>query len=305
MSDLKVQESPSKTAVFAAVHRTLAHGAHGGPPFGPDRLASVFLPAPLRFLFRFAFLRNRVRRKIERLVPGLHAYMIARTAFFDRWFADALAAQVPQIVLLGAGYDTRAFRLARQNRCSRIFELDIAPTQQRKRACLKRAMIDLPDWLTLAPIDFERDSLSGVLAAAGWDGGQATAFLWEGVSYYLDPAAVDATLAFVRDHAGPGGALAFDFSVARSRAEAGDAYGSAAFFTVLERDHPGEAFRFSLDDEQAGEFLARRGFSHVRLMNPAEIEAAFLSREDGSSLGPVCGHFRFAEATPDQASPVR
>ncbi len=123
--------------------------------------------------------------------------MIARTAYFDSLFVDALKNNFPQIVLLGAGYDTRAYRFAKLNRDTQIFELDITPTQDRKKGCLKKARVDIPQGVKLVPIDFNKESLKDVLEEAGHKKQEQTLFIWEGVSYYLDAESVDATLGFV------------------------------------------------------------------------------------------------------------
>jgi len=61
---------------------------------------------------RFKFIRENIKNKIHKLAPGICEYVLARTAFFDKVFKDALNNKIPQIVLLGAGYDTRPYRFA-------------------------------------------------------------------------------------------------------------------------------------------------------------------------------------------------
>jgi len=119
--------------------------------------------------------------------------MIARTAYFDSLFVDALKNNFPQIVLLGAGYDTRAYRFANLNKGTQISELNIAPTQNRKKGCLKKARIDIPQSVKLVPIDFNNESLKDVLEKTGYQSQGKTLFIWEGVSYYLDAESVDST----------------------------------------------------------------------------------------------------------------
>ena len=132
-----VEHKASETAVMAALHRTIAHKAYENKPFGPDHLAEYFLPPHFKFFMRFEKLRARIREKLNKFMPGLLEFMIARTAFFDQAFQDALNQKIPQIVLLGVGYDTRAYRFADLNKGTRIMELDIQTTQDRKLNCLK------------------------------------------------------------------------------------------------------------------------------------------------------------------------
>ena len=162
-----VEQKPSETALFAALRRTLAHKEYQNQQFGPDNLAECFLPAHFRFFLKFKKIRANTKARLNEFLPGLIEYMIARTAFFDALFMDALKEGVPQIVLLGAGYDSRAYRFAKKNHGTRIFELDIAPTQNQKVKCLKRARIDIPDEVKFIPINFNTESLGDVLEN-GW-----------------------------------------------------------------------------------------------------------------------------------------
>ena len=118
-----VEKSDSETALFAALHRTIANKELKSERFGPDYLAEVFLPPHFRFFMKFQKIRVRTRKKFNKLLPGLFEYMIARTSYFDGIFIEALNKNTPQIVLLGAGYDTRAYRFAKSNNATKIIEL--------------------------------------------------------------------------------------------------------------------------------------------------------------------------------------
>ncbi len=128
-----VEQKPSETALFAALRRTIAKKEFNNEKFGPDYLAEYFLPAHFRFFLKFRKIRANTKEKLSIYLPGVNEYMIARTAHFDRLFKDALNNETPQIVLLGAGYDSRAYRFLALNQDTKIFELDIAPTQERKK----------------------------------------------------------------------------------------------------------------------------------------------------------------------------
>jgi methyltransferase (TIGR00027 family) len=115
---------------------------------------------------------------------------------------------VAQFVILGAGFDTRAYRLPNDTRV-RVFEVDTPRTQLVKRETLKKAGID-SGGVTFVPADFEKDDWLACLAAAGFDPGERTLFLWEGVTMYLDRAAVEETLRKIASTA-PGSVVAFDY----------------------------------------------------------------------------------------------
>ena len=97
---------------------------------GPDTLAEIFIPEDRRASLREPMIRQWAMK--NRIPPGMYEFMIARTAFFDQVVQRALREDLPQIVFLGAGYDSRSYRFKGMIRNTRIFELDIQPTQQHK-----------------------------------------------------------------------------------------------------------------------------------------------------------------------------
>lgn len=131
----------------------------------------------------------------------------ARTAFFD----DAIARHLDtlhQFVILGAGFDTRAYRRPTSTEV-RWFEVDVPRTQAVKREVLQKAGIDSTG-VTFVAADFEKEDWPARLESAGFDRGQPAFFLWEGVTMYLDREAVEATLRNVAGTA-RGSVVAFDY----------------------------------------------------------------------------------------------
>jgi len=110
-------------------------------------------------------------RKIfmSKIAPsGIYEYVIARTKLLDECYLDALENGFQQVVILGAGFDTRSLRFAEQNNSAKIFELDVNKTQQPKVEILNRKGVLLPEGLVFVPIDFNRQSLSDTLIRAGF-----------------------------------------------------------------------------------------------------------------------------------------
>jgi methyltransferase (TIGR00027 family) len=249
----RVEQKPSETALFSALRRTLASLKYPHTSFGPDHLAQYFLPPLFQFFLKFKTIRNRTGEKLAAAFPGLTEYIIARTVFFDRLFMDALKNETPQIVLLGAGYDTRPYRFAPSNTSSEVFELDIAPTQDRKKKCLRSARIAVPPQVKFVPINFNQDALEDVLKAAGYQLDKKTLFLWEGVSYYLTPASVIATLDFT-NQAGQGSRIGFDYTITLTSENQNRYYGAVAFTQSMRVAHAGEAMSFSLGEGDIGPF---------------------------------------------------
>jgi methyltransferase (TIGR00027 family) len=131
----------------------------------------------------------------------------ARQAFFDT-VVDRYLPGIAQFVILGAGFDTRAYRLPKDGQV-RSFEVDAPKTQAVKREMLDKAGIDTTG-VTFVAADFEKEDWLARLVDAGFDPGQPALFLWEGVMIYLDREAVEATLRKIAGTA-RGSVVAFDY----------------------------------------------------------------------------------------------
>jgi methyltransferase (TIGR00027 family) len=131
----------------------------------------------------------------------------ARTTFLDAAVARYLD-NTQQFVILGAGFDTRAYRLPASTRV-RSFEVDAPKTQAVKREVLQKAGIDSSN-VTFVAANFENEDWLARLGDAGFDRGQPSFFLWEGVTMYLDREAVEATLRKIASCA-KGSVVTFDF----------------------------------------------------------------------------------------------
>ena len=292
-----IEQKPSKTALFAALRRTLANKEFENGKFGPDDLAKCFLPPHFRFFLGFKKMRTNIKNKLDRFLPGGREYLMARTIYFDRLFVDALTNKISQIVLLGAGYDSRAYRFTNLNEGTRIFELDIAPTQDRKKKCLRKARIAVPEQVTFVPINFNRESIKDVLKKAGYHSDQKTLFMWEGVSYYLEEESVNTTLELVSKSSLNESAIAFDYTIPVSEENINNYYGVKEFTQAMKAHHANEELMFSINEGQIESFLEKRGLKMIEHLNNDEIEKTLLFNENESLMGHIIGHFRFVLAT--------
>jgi methyltransferase (TIGR00027 family) len=192
---------PSRTALGAAMHRA-RHQVHDGGRIFSDPLALRILSpeARERAITDPDEAPNRRR---------LRLFIAMRSRIAEDRLAAAVAKGLAQLVVLGAGLDTFAYRNPFPDRL-RVFEVDHPATQAWKRERLAAASIDVPATLTFAPVDFERETLAEGLAAAGFDRARPAFFTWLGVVPYLSEEAVVATLTYIASH--PGGAhVVFDY----------------------------------------------------------------------------------------------
>ena len=137
--------------------------------------------------------------------PQMAQEPAARTTFFDAALTRHLS-DIDQLVLLGAGWDTRSYRMPKAIHC---FEVDTPKTQETKRQMLKKAGLDTTR-ITFVPADFMTEDWLEKLVLAGFDPDKPTFFLWEGVTMYLDREAVESTLRKIASTAS-GSVVAFDY----------------------------------------------------------------------------------------------
>jgi methyltransferase (TIGR00027 family) len=180
-----------------AVHQVLEHGR-------------IFTdPLALRILGKNADAIDAEKEQ-EPSRRRMRIFIAARTRFAEDALSAAVEQGVRQLVVLGAGLDTYAYRGAFRDRL-RIFEVDHPATQAWKRQRLAEAAILLPSCLTFAPIDFERETLAQGLAATPFNPSEKTFFTWLGVVPYLSEEAIWSTLSFIARL--PNGAhVVFDYS---------------------------------------------------------------------------------------------
>jgi len=299
MLKLFSEEKASETAYYAAWFRACAHKDFQDQQWGPDFVAESFLSFPMKLLNKSKKFREKGKAKTNKSTPGIYEYIIARTLFFDEVFIEALKESIPQIVFLGAGYDSRGIRFKDLNNSTQIIELDMAATQNRKIKCLKKNKIKIPEYLTFAPIDFNTQSLEYVLASAGYQKGKRTLFIWEGVSMYLEAQSVRDTLTFIQQSSTTDSRLAFDFVVSFSHKDGHKYHGAKEMLQFMKDKYKNEPFRFSLDRKNITDFLGECRHKIVRHLYEDQIETTYLKKADGSSIGKPNGLFNMIVTSPE------
>jgi methyltransferase (TIGR00027 family) len=128
----------------------------------------------------------------KKLAPGFHEHLISRTRFIDELIKKEASSGVDQYVILGAGYDLRAHRLDLPNSLN-VFEVDQVEVQSRKRSKLPKDLANANN-LTYVGVDFNHQSITEQLLAAGFDQSKRTVFTLEGVSQYISKEALLSTI---------------------------------------------------------------------------------------------------------------
>ena len=285
MKKRTIEHKASNTAGYTCFSRACASREKDASFRGPDNLAEIFLPLGARVILGVPLFRWLFMRKIAPL--GIYEYVLARTKLLDEVFIHALRNRFAQIVLLGAGFDTRALRFTNENLGSKIFELDIYTTQQPKVEILNRKQIELPKELLFVPIDFNKDSMTDVLGKAGYGTNEKSLFILEGVTMYLTSDAVNRTLDFIRCSAMEESILAFDYVYASVLRRENKFYGEREIHETVSR--AGEGWTFGIEEGTIGDFLTQRGFKLMTHYTPSDLEKAYLVADDGTRFGRING----------------
>jgi methyltransferase (TIGR00027 family) len=217
-------------------------------------------------------------------VAGIVVMMQVRTRYIDEKLAHALQNGASQVVILGAGFDTRPYRLEELLKGKRVFEVDSPPTQARKRQRVEAVLGHVPENLVYVPVDFNKDKLGDVLREAGYRASEKTFFIWEGVSMYLPEERVRETLGAIATESAPGSSLVMDYA-SRGALEFMTKYPEFSPSKMLEAW--GERWMFGVPDGQEKPFFAEAGLDTAELLSVygAESVKRYLTRRDGTTLG--------------------
>lgn len=203
-------------------------------------------------------------RRLEERRPHLELWLAVRTAFIDRRLAAALGpGGARQVVVLGAGLDTRAARMSRPG--VRFFEVDRGEIQEDKRRRLAALRGYPADAAICVPCDFEREDFLDRLIASGFDPAEPAFILWEGVTYYLTGSAVRATLGCIACGCHPRSTVIFDHLGERvgEPADRSESRGGGERDTRHVVSELGEPVRWGTD--HALPMLYEEGFRRVRM----------------------------------------
>jgi methyltransferase (TIGR00027 family) len=258
-----MEGTASKTALMVAAYR--ARASRRVDPICSDPWANG-LAGAVGLELSIAF---------DRHFPHMELWIALRTAFLDAQVSQATDRGVAQVVLLGAGFDARAARLARDG--VRFFEVDHPATQAEKRARLAELPGYPADAAAFVSCDFESgQDFVDQLSAAGFDTGSPAVIVWEGVVAYLSEAAVRGTLRRVAEALHADSPIYFDY-VGRRLAE-GEGIKESDHGARDEVSRLGEPIRFGTNDPLP--MLFECGFRHVRTVSFDQLALSYTGTYD-------------------------
>jgi methyltransferase (TIGR00027 family) len=181
-----------------------------------DPIAQYFLGFPFTIVGRIPPPIGRALTKIafayaEHLTPGNPGYVVARTRYIDEYLRTCIHEGIEQLVILGAGYDSRAYRFEELKGKVKVFEVDHPATQTAKMRKVENALESPPEHIEYIGVDFDTESLDECMSQSEYRLSLKTLFIWEGVTMFITADGVDATLDFVKRSSGEGSSIIFDY----------------------------------------------------------------------------------------------
>ncbi len=203
------KQTVSRTALGAAICRLIEQYQPESTRLFNDPVVKDMIGTPLRIAMQIPAMRRLTVQQTDSYTPGIFGGQICRTRYLDEVVQSAFADGIGQLVILGAGLDTRPYRLAGMNHV-KAFEVDLPWVQAEKKKRVQQHLGRLPENVTFIPTDFDSQTLDAVFAGTAFDATRPVVFIWEGVTQYITAQAVQSTLAFIGKSA-PGSVVAFTY----------------------------------------------------------------------------------------------
>ena len=229
----------------------------------------------------------------EFMNPGATNTVCLRLRFIDDYIRNCIKDGLEQLVILGAGYDCRAYRIEELKNGVTIFEVDYPATQNKKRHVLGTVLNEIPAHVVFVPYQLEEKGFGEQLFEMGYDKSKKSLFIMEGLIMYLKPASVKELFTSISHYSCPGSEVVFDFFP--SGIEDGSINhrgGKNMYLWAMTKEEP---FKFGIDKEQLPQFLSEVGFHNVNTVAAEECRDKYFRGNNRSrSISPL---FFFASAT--------
>jgi len=279
---------PSRTAILTAAARAFGSREPDASVRNPDWMADRLIgPEELALITEHPISTALGRDYSEAIydpdIFGFAWLMLVRTRFIDELFERALRNGATQVVILGAGFDSRAHRFAESLQGRRLIEIDYGATQNYKKSRIAAALGKLPEHVTYAPIDFATQSLAGLLSQAGHRRNDKTFYICEGVSMYVPEDGMRETLRAVAELSAPGSSMLLEY-MNRAGIEFSKKYPMGVVKNALDW---GEPFVFGVPDGQDREFFLENGLElgeTLKIGSPESVKR-YTMRADGTFYG--------------------
>jgi methyltransferase (TIGR00027 family) len=281
----RIDETTSRTAEMTCLSRASSALETNSHYKSDDTIAPLLLPGFLKPMLHISLARRLFSRMVA--PKGIYEYVIARTKYIDAIFRQALVEEFDQILIFGAGFDTRALRFKANVRNTRIFELDAAITQQAKIRQYQKRHLAIPSYITFIAIDFDKETLPIKLDEAGFYKNKRSLYVLEGLLMYLQPKSVRTTFQTIQDYSGKRSWIIFDYIYASVLRNEGIYFGETGIVKTV--SGAGEQWHFGIEKDEIEQFLATYELKLIDQKDAQLLEKAYFSDSNGKIIGRVNG----------------
>jgi methyltransferase (TIGR00027 family) len=258
-----------------------------------DPLAARMLPLGSRMfvrLLRLPWMRDWLIALSEKNDPGIWGSLLVRKRYIDEK-VGASRSEIEAVVSLGAGFDTRPFRLPTLANVP-MWEIDQRENIEAKAKRLRKALGTIPATVKLVTVDFDRDNLGAILASRGYSAGKPTFFVWEAVTQYLTEQGVRATFDWLAK-AAPGSRLAFTY-VRKSFLTGETLYGWESGY---KRFVATKIWLFGMEPQDCAAFIEEYGWRVIEDLGYDELRVRYIGLTGRSLTSTPVERIVYAEKT--------
>jgi methyltransferase (TIGR00027 family) len=282
MKEGKLQQGKASwTAEVSAAYRAAESDRPENERVCYDPISKYFLRTLFQHIGKNPIIRKTFAgimfRYAERVTPGNPGYVVSRTRYIDDYLDKCVGEGIEQLVILGAGYDTRAYRFDELKGKVKVFEVDHPATQELKIRKVKKFLSILPDHVVYVAVDFDKEKLKDRMIESGYANNLKTLFIWEGVVPYISEEGVDDTLAFAARNSTKGSYIIFDYIFKSVIDGTNESEVAKRWKKTL--DDLAEPFMFGIEEGNAAEFLTKRGFAEVNEVRVESLKNTYFKGE--------------------------
>jgi len=263
----------------------------------PDYLAENFVSDEFWHYYHYSRDFDASMKFVRTFRIGGYYYANARTKHVDDCFHNSLENGAEQVVIMGAGFDSRAYRFGKDLDSVKFFELDHPATSLRKQELIKEILGEIPGNVTFVPIDFNAWKFEDALRKAGYDSKKITCFIWESGSMYTSKEAVDRTFRFIFSQSAKASSVIFDY-IPEPALKGGSSQYRGARRIAFRMSLAGEPLLSSLpeDVKVVEDYLNNRGLEVLSNVGQKELTRMYLIGSDGKVDGMPSNYYRITHA---------
>ena len=279
----RIEKESSRTAAYTCTCRAASYLESNPLLKSDDHIAVKVLPRFVKYLLKLRILNLQGRISPE----GIYPYVIARTKYIDCIFQNAVKNGAEQVVIFGAGFDSRAIRLTDQNTNIIVYEIDTYFTLDAKTKQFRKRGIVKPENNIYIPIDFDKEEIILKLDDSSFNISKKTLFILEGLIMYLSEKAIDETFKLIHDYSPSGSLLVFDYIYASVLRQELKYFGEKSIYERVKKD--GESWTFGIEEGEIENFLNQFNFNLIEHLDSNTIENKYFKNESGKIITKVNG----------------